>query len=78
MDGKIVNEVRVTANTYSVLQELDEGSNKGKLCQKDIEEVENYAKLKLPPSFNVTGKWSQVKNGYFKECWERLHGKNKD
>ncbi|PWA90651.1 F-box domain, cyclin-like protein [Artemisia annua] len=52
-------------------------SNKWKFCQKDIEEVENYAKLKMPPSFNVTGKWSQAKNGYFKECWERLHSKNK-
>ncbi|PWA45058.1 zinc knuckle CX2CX4HX4C [Artemisia annua] len=42
--AKVVNEVRNTANTYSVLQEVDEENNSGKLSQKEKEEM--YGKNK--------------------------------
>ncbi|PWA83035.1 hypothetical protein CTI12_AA173540 [Artemisia annua] len=77
VDEEVVKEVRNTANKYSVLQDLDDDGYKKNLSQRERNEVENCAKLKMQPASNVKCKWSQEMNEYFKECWDRLHGKNK-
>ncbi|GKC74489.1 RNA-directed DNA polymerase, eukaryota, reverse transcriptase zinc-binding domain protein [Tanacetum coccineum] len=62
-----INDVRSTANKFSVLQDIEEEPFIIRLSNKEKDEIEKYLMMELQPSSAATSKWSKEMVEYFKE-----------
>ncbi|GJY29764.1 hypothetical protein Tco_0405531 [Tanacetum coccineum] len=74
----VINDVRDTANKFSVLQEIEEEYIMMKLNLREMNMVKRFVKEKIQPSINESKDWTKEMIGYFKECWKEHYDKNKE
>nr|GEZ89155.1 RNA-directed DNA polymerase, eukaryota, reverse transcriptase zinc-binding domain protein [Tanacetum cinerariifolium] len=67
---KIVESMKVTANKYSVLQNLDDEIEHNKLKDEDKKKVDRYVMMKQHPPLHETSTWTREMINYFKYTWE--------